>query len=546
MGIPKFFGYLRKSGFRGVFQAGVPSFVSSLLIDANGLIHQAAQKVYGYGIGDDPIRREKIKSMSTVALESELQIVLTNLILKLVNEIQPREQIVIAVDGVAPAAKIQQQRQRRYRAAAERGSDAPFDSNAITPGTELMIRLDKFLGTWLIEHADLLPPTIIYSSYQVPGEGEHKIMDLIREQKVKTNGATVIHGLDADLFVLALLSPLEHVFLYREDFDSVVNVGNYRTGLIEKYGTFSMVDNFSIIMSLLGNDFLPHHPMFEDMGTAIELMLQICAEQRLVLTEGGRIRVPDLHELIHQLSDQEPEDLAKRAVIDYKHPSRMFQIALEPGNPPIFDYQVFRSVWYANAFQTRDVRVEWIEDMSQKYINGLEWIYRYYKFGMSSVSTRYIYPYYHAPLMTDLDVLQLRPTLLEPEATPIKMGAQLLAVLPPASYQLLNTQLLSIAPHFDVWAPKSFQIERDALNTDWQGISLVHPIDIDVIQSVVDQLPKDVRFELGSNLVITRNPEMSQLLENGRAFQAKVSELMKKRISPKPKFPTWRDPSLLQ
>ena len=65
----------------------------------------------------------------------------------------------MAVDGVAPRAKMNQQRGRRFRSAKEaeinekkardRGEKLPdevrFDSNSITPGTPFMVRLQEQL-----------------------------------------------------------------------------------------------------------------------------------------------------------------------------------------------------------------------------------------------------------------------------------------------------------------------------------------------------------------------------------------------------------------
>lgn len=77
----------------------------------------------------------------------------------LFRTIKPQKLFFMAVDGVAPRAKINQQRSRRFRAAKEaelveararaRGEtiseESKFDSNCITPGTLFMAKLTEQL-----------------------------------------------------------------------------------------------------------------------------------------------------------------------------------------------------------------------------------------------------------------------------------------------------------------------------------------------------------------------------------------------------------------
>jgi 5'-3' exoribonuclease 1 len=189
--------------------------------------------------------------------------------------VRPRKYFVIATDGVAPRAKMNQQRQRRFRAAVDTASrqrqlaecrsaggkgkeeeevdvdmdmdmdmegdvegdmgkeggsaDELFDSNAISPGTTFMRRLEKhckaFVDRKCHEDSYWKRCRVIFSGDNVPGEGEHKIMNFIRARKAGVEGFEqmgeneihCLYGLDADLIILGLLSHEPNFMLLREE-----------------------------------------------------------------------------------------------------------------------------------------------------------------------------------------------------------------------------------------------------------------------------------------------------------------------------------------
>lgn len=148
--------------------------------------------------------------------------------------------------GVAPRAKMNQQRSRRFKAAKEaqeRQAAAPpaaddarpvFDSNCITPGTPFMMRLGEHLRFFIRRRMEEDPVwaalTVIFSGHEVPGEGEHKIMEHLRWARLAKayppNTRHCMYGLDADLVMLSLVTHEPHFCLMRE----IVTYGGARPG----------------------------------------------------------------------------------------------------------------------------------------------------------------------------------------------------------------------------------------------------------------------------------------------------------------------------
>jgi len=202
--------------------------VDNLYLDMNGIIHNCA-----YPRDSDTGPKHRF-SKQKIALS------IFQYIEKLFDYIKPKKYFFMAVDGVAPRAKMNQQRQRRFRSAQDAeeakrlalasGDSYPddkdlFDSNCITPGTEFMCELSAQLKYWIrkkvTEDYHWQQCHIIFSGHDVPGEGEHKIMEFIRGRKSLKNyfpnERHCIYGLDADLIMLALVSHEAHFTLLREE-----------------------------------------------------------------------------------------------------------------------------------------------------------------------------------------------------------------------------------------------------------------------------------------------------------------------------------------
>ena len=369
MGIPKFYGtWLKSKGYPNVLLRSVPRAVTGLYIDANGIIHTSAAKIYGYSSDTTPeylkLVTESAKK-NPQALEYDLFTLIIHTIVNLVNQVTggtSLETLVIAIDGVAPLAKIQQQRQRRYRS-AETPRSFLFDTNSITPGTEFMMRLSTYIKRWFsLNPTAINAEKIIYSSHMTPGEGEHKIIDFMRFGTVQqSTGAHIFYGLDADLIMLALVAPFNNIYLMREDIRDIVSIDNLKIALQTDLESETALSDFIVMMTLLGNDFLPACPSLHDMVYSLDLMFRVYRSINLPLTTIpsssnpiGAINWPHLASFIATLSQFENTLLEYESNKSFKYPSRMLTVSttiIQSFTGPTrrqFDPELFRSAWYTN------------------------------------------------------------------------------------------------------------------------------------------------------------------------------------------------------
>ncbi|XP_047736356.1 5'-3' exoribonuclease 1-like, partial [Hyalella azteca] len=227
MGVPKFYRWISKrypTIIEDVRPDQVPEF-DNLYLDMNGIIHSCS-----HPDETDPCFR---------ITEEQIFEDIFHYIESLFCMIRPKKVFFLAIDGVAPRAKLDQMRSGRFSCcqadeksrttALEKGKilppGEPFDPNCITPGTEFMDRLDQQFQNFITSKISNDPSwqscTVIYSGHQTPGEGEHKIMDYIRYHRSQPgydpHTRHCLYGLDADLIMLGLASHEPHIALLREE-----------------------------------------------------------------------------------------------------------------------------------------------------------------------------------------------------------------------------------------------------------------------------------------------------------------------------------------
>ena len=214
MGVPKFFRWVT-ARYPGIMSGEIdnkkkanepPVQFDHLLLDMNGIIHFCTHT--DATLGEMPSMEEIMLKM-TAYLDRFIAVVhhkphnnkphnkLHNQPIdqRFIAVVKPLKTMFIAVDGVAPRAKLNQQRSRRFRSARERldalaaepwqalGGTVFFDSNSISPGTELMRDISMHLRAYIhnrLQTNELWQHlSVFYSGHEVPGEGEHKVLVVI-------------------------------------------------------------------------------------------------------------------------------------------------------------------------------------------------------------------------------------------------------------------------------------------------------------------------------------------------------------------------------
>jgi 5'-3' exoribonuclease 1 len=330
MGVPKFYRWIseRYPQINQMLSGTtiLPEF-DNFYLDMNGIIHACTHP------NDD----QTANSLT----EREMMLAIFRYIDHMVTEIvKPKKILFMAIDGVAPRAKLNQQRARRFRAAQERqeaiakakqkgeviDEENMFDSNCITPGTVFMDMVGKHLRYFIRKKIKEDPLwrnlKIVFSGHDVPGEGEHKIMQFMRDLRAdphyEPNQRHCMYGQDADLIMLGLATHEPHFALLRE----VVNFNANRGGnsarqtvlrqtknaqfqllhlsLLREYLSLDfafestwmpdqerLFDDFIFLTFLVGNDFLPHLPSLDISEQAFDTL--IGAYRKLMAEEPGYI-----------------------------------------------------------------------------------------------------------------------------------------------------------------------------------------------------------------------------------------------------------------
>lgn len=495
MGISSFFPWFHRTFSRYVdyIQPGkARRGIDNVLVDMNGIFHPAAQKTFGYGKYPKPL----LAPGAAPTLE-QFYAEVGREVDAIVALLPPVKRLVLCVDGVAPVAKQIQQRQRRYRSKVESG----FDSNAITPGTQLMLDLCAYVGKYVRKYTGELE--VVWSPSSVPGEGEMKLMDFVRFYAGRGESSAV-YGLDADIILLSLCAtigkdqtsgqrpesgrdPIQRMYVVRErDMDhALVDVGKVRANLLEKLQWRTragarpvddlLITDFVFMCFLIGNDFLKRAPGVDILTGSIDVIVDAykaaCTAHGHITTADGRFSYAALAAFFAELAADERRlfDTKIRNINQYI-PDPLFEKHRLAG----FDVDAYKRDYYAAKFPTGTA----VGEICRAYVEGLEWVLGYYTRGVPS--WRWFYPYNYSPFISDVAAFlaagTYRPTYYG-RTVPYDQLFQLLLVVPPRSMDLLPAPLNTLYLQFPDLFPTEVAVDAGGKRRDYEAEVLLPAID---------------------------------------------------------------------
>lgn len=540
MGIPSYFSFLIKNHSYIVKKLiNFDKNIDNLYLDSNSIIYDCLRKLSS----DFESYKNNLEFENQLIKEVALKIedyILT---------INPSNNVFIAFDGVAPIAKLEQQRTRRHKSMLESKifnklniqTRQIWDKTAITPGTNFMKRLNKGIFLFFDKNEKKYNVNkIIFSGSNERGEGEHKLFGYIRNNKYQhENQTTVIYGLDADLIMLSLnhLRICKKIYLYREAPEFIGSINSdlnpdegYLLDINElgkeivlelnnnkkanKEHEKNKLYDYIFLCFFLGNDFLPHFPSLNIRTNGIYTILNAYKYvfknsniNKGNLTNGKKIYWSNVFKLISYLADNEYENIIDEYKIREKWQKRSFKNSTDDEKKmkylhiPIKNRTTelyinpYESHWQCRYYEKLFLQPETKElkkNASINYLEGLEWVINYYSFGC--IDWTWHYKYNYPPLFQDLKkyVPRFNTNFIKQHELSdqnVHEFVQLAYVLPRESLYLLSYEKSldkKILKEMSDCYTKNLQLEWAFCKYIWESHIILPYLEIEKLKKIVD------------------------------------------------------------
>ncbi len=507
--------------------------IDYFLLDMNCMIHPICFETLANYEDKVNINLEK--------LEKRMMLNVIEYLNKVIDIAKPKKGIYLAIDGVAPVAKMKQQRLRRYKSINDKtlfdnikkkhNKPIPYfwSNSAITPGTEFMKKLTKIINDWSNNQS----LEIIFSSSDEPAEGEHKLLQFIKENKAKKLYYNyMVYGLDADLIFLMLATQLDTIYLMREDNQMENSKGNdknlkmnfvsirtmkqciYSSMCYNNNNINNLIDDFIFICYLMGNDFLPHIPALDIYNNAIDKLLDIYKTMNTYIIDRNNqdyINNDAFYDFLIKLAESEEKDIInnfgekkKKRYCQSTDPYdiEVFKIdnmQFKVNDPIMLGYgpmKEWRDRFYSHHYNVESNEINnFIIKMVKNYYMGLKWVTMYYF--DKCPSWDYFYNFDHAPFLNDMIMMENKPNFNTIKFTfnnPLTPYEQLLIVLPKESSYLLPEPLRKIMTNPNSSAshlyPTGFELDMIGKKKYWMCNPILPNLEINLIKKMYEKYKK--------------------------------------------------------
>jgi 5'-3' exonuclease len=549
MGIPSYFSYIIKN-----YSNIIRNLVSlqrdgiqfhHLFMDCNSIIYDVVRD----------IEEENGPSLSIRDYEDKIITFTIERICDHVDYIKPLSTVFIAFDGVAPFAKMEQQRSRRNKGAFlskatpfvehygetqySEGTSSPmrWSTSTITPGTQFMQTLsdritDFFLHDFAVKHSAI---QVVVSTSNECGEGEHKMFQYMREQTFGLHENTIVYGLDSDLIMLSIFhcKLFRNIYIFRESpafMSSLVDtsiidlshscyfmdIASLSTSILSEMKCGHMethrIYDYVFLCFFLGNDFLPHFPALNIRTNGFSILLSTYREyignyaNRHFISLDLKIQwkwvqlfVQELakHErdfLIAEYNLREKWDTKKWHSTNAKERDFIFQSI-----PIMYRHEEMYICPSEKHWETRYYQSLFCEkghstsDICVQYLEGLEWTFKYYT--MNCPDWRWRYQSHYAPLLSDLCnyIPRTVHTFIQAnQHRPYSPSTQLAYVLPRSQHGLLPSHIQDVlSKSYMDYYPETYRFKWAFCRYFWEA----HVVLPDIPMNVLDDLEKyaDIR-----------------------------------------------------
>jgi len=532
MGIPSYFSYIVKNHIH-IIQKFIKNKmnINNLYLDCNSIIYDAVRNIDLTTIKLNDITHQMICKKVISKIEEYISV------------ISPDNNIMIAFDGVAPIAKLEQQRTRRYKswyqnevskAIFKNAKPDAWNTTAITPGTLFMKELNETIKKYFKDPTQYNVKRLIISTSFDAGEGEHKIFQYIRNNAVEhSESHTVIYGLDADLIMLSInhLPICKNIYLYRETPEFIKSIDNSLepnesylmdipelTNIITKDMNNGLdfvkeqqknrIYDYIFLCFFLGNDFMPHFPAVNIRTGGIDKLLNAYKDtigKSTVdnLTDGKNIYWKNVRKMVQFLVEREEEYIQNEMKLRDKREKYHY-----PDDTPEQKYTKFDAIpnyerelekyinpfkkgWqhrYYKALFKIDIDDERRKQIAINYLEGLEWTMKYYTEGCPNWNWHYKYNY--PPLLEDLIkyIPYFETTFIKENTfTPVSPLVQLCYVLPKQSLNLLPEKLYKLLKNeHPEWYKNDCEFIWAFSKYFWESHVELPEIDIEELKQVVE------------------------------------------------------------